>query len=407
MDAALFVGPDAEGRWLRIEGGRIVATGLGPDAGARRDAEHLDAAGARLAPGRVNAHTHLYSGLAPLGLPMPATPPPSFVGILEQIWWRLDRALDPDSLAAGARLHLAEAALAGTTSLIDHHESPAWIAGSLDPLAAAAASIGVRLAVTFGATERNGGPEEAQAGLEECRRAAAALDRPGWLRTLVGLHASFTVSDETVRAAARLAESLGCGLHVHVAEAASDVEDARARGYDGVVDRLARLGALRPDSVFAHGVHLRPDELRRALDAGVWFVQNPRSNAGNRVGYAAVLGAGPRVALGTDGYPSDMKAEAAGLIAEADRAGVAVDPEARLAAGRALAGRLLGLELTGLVEGADADLVVETDDGPPRHVVVGGRVVVRDGRLTTAALESIRAEARAAAPRLWARMKEL
>ena len=66
-----------------------------------------------MSAGLVNAHTHLYSGLAPLGMPAPAVAPTSFVQILERIWWRLDRALDAASLAAAAELYVAEAVVAG------------------------------------------------------------------------------------------------------------------------------------------------------------------------------------------------------------------------------------------------------------------------------------------------------
>ena len=69
----------------------------------------------RTVPGFVNAHTHIYSALAPYGMP-PATPPPeNFVQILERVWWRLDRALDERALRASARLYAAESLLFGTT----------------------------------------------------------------------------------------------------------------------------------------------------------------------------------------------------------------------------------------------------------------------------------------------------
>ena len=108
--------------------------------------------------GRVNAHTHLYSGLAPYGLPPPAVAPTTFVEILERVWWRLDRALDAPTLAAAAELYVAEAVVAGTAGLIDHHESPEFIDGSLDVLADACARFGMPAVLCYGATERNRGP---------------------------------------------------------------------------------------------------------------------------------------------------------------------------------------------------------------------------------------------------------
>ncbi|MGQ0723358.1 MAG: amidohydrolase family protein, partial [Candidatus Eiseniibacteriota bacterium] len=118
----------------------------------------------------INAHTHIYSALAPLGMPLPTRSPANFLEILERVWWRLDRALDEASLRASARLYAAESLRFGTTTLIDHHESPGFIEGSLDVIADACQAAGVRALLCYGATERNAGRDEAKRGLAECRR---------------------------------------------------------------------------------------------------------------------------------------------------------------------------------------------------------------------------------------------
>src|SRR5512143_3781295 len=128
--------------------------------------------------GFVNAHTHLYSGLAPLGMPKPQPPPANFLEILERVWWPLDRALDEATLRAAARYYVAEALLRRTTALVDHHESPNFIEGSLDVLADACQELGMRAVLCYGATERNGGRQEARRGLAECRRFIEANTRP-------------------------------------------------------------------------------------------------------------------------------------------------------------------------------------------------------------------------------------
>ena len=348
--------------------------------------------------GWVNAHTHLYSGLAPLGLPSPSPPPTCFVEILERVWWRLDRALCEASLRASARYYVARALLAGTTALVDHHESPSFIEGSLDVLADACQSLGVRALLCYGATERNCGREEARRGLAECARFLRDNDRP-LVRGAIGLHASFTVSDDTLREAGNLARDLGTIVHVHVAEDLADVTDARRRGYAGPLDRLLALGALPPGSILAHGVHLDAADLRRAGEAGLWLVQNPRSNENNRVGYPQAIAAASRVALGTDGFPADMPGELAALRASAIAHGD--DPAAaplRLSAGR----RLIEERFGDLDDEIDIDADIEP--GVVREARVGGRVVVRDGALVTADLADIEAEARVAAARLFARM---
>ncbi len=357
-------------------------------------------------PGFVNAHTHLYSALAPLGMPAPSRRPGNFTEILEAVWWRLDLALDARSPRAAPRLYVAEALLRGTIGLVDHHESPSFIEGSLDVLADACRELGMRAALCYGATERNGGHEEARRGLEECARFVEAARGP-LVRGMVALHASFTVSDDTCREAGALARELGTVVHMHVAEDESDVRDARERGFDGPLQRLLELDALPPGSILAHGVWLSDDEVRLAAEHGLWLVQNPRSNENNRVGYARSLAASDRVALGTDGFPSDMREELVHLwrIARAngDPAGdLALDD--RLEASRALLAERFE-------SGAlDTDLVQLDHAAPgarPRvhNVTVAGRVVVEDGVLVTGDLEAIRAEAREAAPALWQRME--
>ncbi len=400
---------------MRLERGALgpswgVAGGLLVSEGEAAAGQGLDCAWdarAVLQPGAVNAHTHLYSGLAPLGLPAAVPPPENFLQILERVWWRLDRALDEASLRASARYALADALLKGTTTLIDHHESPAFIEGSLEVLADAAQELGVRLAVGYGATERNGGREEGKLGLAECARFLAENRRP-LVRGLVALHASFTVSDDTAREAGELARHAHAPMHVHVAEDLADVADARRRGFLGPLERLASLGALPPGSIAAHGVHLSEAQVRRADALGVWLVQNPRSNEGNRVGYPAALHASAEVALGTDGWPADMELEAAALLRLGLAHGEAPEVlQARVAGSQRLASRLFGLPFGALAAGAPADVVARVPGEPPRHVVVAGRCVVRDGRLQTADFEELSAKAREAAVGLWRRMEAL
>ena len=344
------------------------------------------------APGRVDAHTHLYSGLVSLGLPRAEPAPSSFLEMLERVWWRLDRALDADSLRAAARFYVGQALLQGTTALIDHHESPSFVEGSLDVLADACQELGMRAVLCYGATERNGGADEARRGLAECERFLADNDRP-LVRGAVGLHASFTVSDATLRAAGEMARRTGTVVHVHVAEDRCDVEDALERGYAGPLERLLGLDALPAGSILAHGAHLTAEQVATCEARGLWLVQNPRSNRANGVGYPAALGASARVALGTDGYPADMVDEAEVLILEAAKHGEDVSRAARrLRRGHELVAELFGDELVA----AGVSL---------GRVEIGGRAVVADGRLVAADMDALRAEAGEQAARLSERME--
>ena len=356
--------------------------------------------------GFVNAHTHIYSGLAPFGMPSPAVAPTNFPEILERIWWRLDRALDENSLAASARFYVADALRHGTIALIDHHESPSFIEGSLDVLADVCHELGLRAVVCYGATERNFGRDEARRGLAECRRFIQSNRRP-LVRGVVGLHASFTVSDETIREAGDLCRDLGSVLHIHVAEDAVDVHDANRRGYDGPLERLEALGALPAGSILAHGVHLNAAQVKRASELGCWIVQNPRSNRNNSVGYPAALSASERVAVGTDGFSSDIRDEMSALAEEAAAHG---EPQSvvpsRVAGGPSLLAELWNgngrpsqnPDLTGTCEMGASGVA---------RLSLAGRELVRDGRLQTGDFDAIQAEAREAAAKLWQRMQKL
>ena len=394
LNHSLVIGPDRHGRRVAVVDGLVVAE-------APPDAVHLPCPEGEIAAGAVCAHTHLYSGLARYAMPPAQPAPENFLQILERQWWKLDRALDAESLRAGAMDYVARALLAGTTTLIDHHESPNLIEGSLEILAETCQQLGMRALLCYGASERNFGVAEGLRGLNECRRVPASP----LLRGLVGLHASFTVSDETIVAAGRLANELDTVLHIHVAEDAADVADALKRGYPSPLERLEQLGALPRGSILAHGVHLDPEQTRRTTGLGCWLIHNPRSNEGNRVGYAQNLSNSDRVALGTDGWDADMATEQEALFRLASAHG---DDKAgeRLENGQRLIAERFGVTAQPLQPGALGDVVVRRD-GRVRHVVVGGQIVVADGKLATSDFNCLVTQAEIQAARLWKRMAEI
>ena len=249
--------------------------------------------------GLVCAHHHLYSSLA-RGMPSPPQTPTSFISVLENIWWRLDAALDLDMLYWSAALGAAEALLSGTTAIIDHHESPFAIDGSLDVIASACDFVGIRSNLSYGVTDRWSGPsmssavKRSGAMTSEAKRGLAENDRflKSGGRGMVGVHASFTCTDETLQAAAELATAHNVGVHIHVAEGVDDI----AAG-----ERLDSLS--QDDWLLVHAVHLdRP--LRGTI------AHNPRSNMNNSVGYGNPAQWNNDVVLGTDGIGADMLEEA-------------------------------------------------------------------------------------------------
>ncbi len=411
-----------------VVGGRIQSVTAAGSLSPARGIRILDCSGCLILPGLVIAHTHLYSALA-RGMPPPRFTPTRFLDVLEQVWWRLDRALTLELLRASARVGVAEALRAGATCVIDHHESPHCIDGSLDVLADVATELGVRAILCYGATERNFGEEEAWAGLQECERFILQNQRPR-VRGMVGLHAGFTVSDETLSRASDTARRLGVPLHLHVAEDQCDVDAARDRGFAGALDRVNQLAPLPRHSLLAHGVHLSDEELRLVPGAEAWVVHNPRSNQNNGVGFARLSAASRRVALGTDGMGADLFAECqAGFLAGADhRDGIATRRAAeRLHNGRVIASERFSLSLQGFTPGSGADcLVLDYDPPSPldsrnftahllfgltgrevRDVMVGGEWVVRNRGLTRGDAREIQARGREASALLWQKMAEL
>jgi cytosine/adenosine deaminase-related metal-dependent hydrolase len=332
-------------------------------------------------PGLVCAHHHLYSTLA-RGMPAPPSTPRSFVEILEQVWWRLDAALDHNLLSWSARLGAVEALEAGTTAIVDHHESPNAIDGSLDVIAEACAEVGVRVVCAYGVTDRHG-PKGAVAGLAENERFLR-----GGGRGMVGVHAAFTCDDETLVAAAGLAADHGVGVHIHVAEAGVDA---------GAGERLRPLATEQ--WLVAHAVHLD-----QPLPGTV--VHNPRSNLNNGVGYARPARF-PRVALGSDGIGASMLDEF-GLAYAMHRADdVTATPDAAwswLSAGADLVPEVRGDEVTWSADRADPWYLAFTPGVRAERVVVDGEVVVEDGRVTKVDGERIRARAWEEAKRLWQRL---
>jgi putative selenium metabolism protein SsnA len=402
-----------------LAGDRVAFVGDAPPGVPRRDCS-----GTLIVPGNVCAHHHLYSALS-RGMPYRLAPPVTFTEILQRVWWRLDRALDEPAIRASALRGGLDALRAGTTTIVDHHASPYAIDGSLDIIADALAELGVRSVLCYEVSDRDG-PERAAAGIAENRRFLARP--PGLARGMMGAHASFTLSDETLAQLVDAARAAGAGVHIHVAEDAADQVDARARCGRGVVERLDRFGVLTDRSLLAHCVHVAPAEIHAVADTGATVVCNPRSNMNNAVGHSPFNHSPTRVALGTDGIGGDMLTESqVGFFRarEADAAIAGTWPLERLAEGARLAGRVHGEPLLGTLRpGAPADLVVldyptptpvtadnlvghwvfGLSSGQVRDVYVAGQPVVEDRRSTRVDERAVAVTGAAEAERLWARM---
>ena len=416
--------PGLERADLRIDGDTIVGRGAHLRPKAREAVE--ECGGKLVLPGLVCAHTHMYSALA-RGMAGPPSAPTSFPDMLRKVWWTLDQALDEEAIYYSAMMGAVDAVRCGTTTLVDHHASPNAIPGSLDIIREAFGVVGVRGVLCYEVTDR-GGLRRRDAGLAENDRFLSATRDEPHVRGLVGAHASFTLRDSSLAALADLVRYHRSGLHIHVAEALDDVRRTKAAHGCGIVDRLARHGLLNDHAVLAHGVHLTTAELARVADAGAWLVHNPRSNMNNGVGHARVERFGARAALGTDGWPADMIAEARfAHFRLRERLGLrrAHPVLPLLDGGQRLASSLFGIPFGTLAPGSAADLVV-CDYVPPTPltpenlsghllggvhqglltaVMAAGRWVCRDGVPTHISLEAVSCRARQVAAALWRRMR--
>lgn len=413
---------------LRIDRGLIVERGQ--SVSREINDEVVDCGGAVVLPGLVNGHTHLYSALA-VGMPPPPQPPRDFAEILRFIWWRLDRALNAESIEMSARIGALDALRCGTTTLIDHHASPSCIAGSLDLIEKGIAEVGLRGVLCYETTDRHG-PDGRMAGIEENHRylEARARTHRRQFAGMVGAHASFTLEDETLDQLARLAVNFDVGIHIHVAEDPCDEEDCQAKHQTFLIDRLNGHNLVRRGSIFAHGTHLDPEALARVREAGVTVAHNPRSNMNNGVGTAPQVARYCPVMLGTDGHGSDMFAEArfAWFASCHEQAGrTPNDILGLLASSARRASEMLDGTLGKLEREAVADVVITnyrpstplTGENLAPHfifalgaqhvksVLVGGDWALRDGLVQTCNENEQRARAIDVSAELWRRMQSL
>ncbi|MCP3960457.1 MAG: amidohydrolase family protein [bacterium] len=335
-------------------------------------------------PGLVCAHHHLYSSLA-RGMPPPPKTPTDFQEILEQIWWRLDAALDLEMIRWSAMLGALEALEAGTTAIVDHHESPNAIEGSLAAIAEACAEVGVRVVCAYGVTDRHGA-DGARRGLEENERFLRAGGRG-----LVGIHAAFTCSDETLAAAAALASDLGVGAHIHVAEGLGDVDAPQ---------RLA--GLTRDDWLLAHCIHIPDDH-----DLEGTLQHNTRSNMNNAVGYARPFRFHNPVVLGSDGIGGNMIEEFRLAYVKHREVDVLATPETTwgwLENGWNLVPEAREDLVTWSYEPMDPWHLAFTPGARPLEIVIDGEVVFTGGKPTRVDAGEVRAKAAEQARRLHARL---
>jgi putative selenium metabolism protein SsnA len=396
------------------------------------DASGIDCSGQLIMPGFICAHHHFYSTMA-RGMWIPGTPAENFVQILERLWWKVDRALSEEDILVSAQLPLIDCIRNGTTTLIDHHASPSQRDGSLDVIEKAVRQAGLRASLCYEVSDRN----TPGAGIEENERFIKKVKQgDGQISAMMGLHASFTLSDATLERCVIITKENGVGCHIHVAEDAADREDSLKKFHMPTVDRLHKMGLTGEKSIFVHCVHVDENEMDILASTNTPVVHNPESNMNNAVGITPLLKLlkkGVLVGLGTDGMGSDMLVQMRcaylvhRLANQDPRVAFMEAPQLLLVNNVEIARRQFNLQLGVIAEGHPADLAI-FDYFPPTplidsnflgHLIFGlvdatvdttvcrGKILMRGKKILGMDEERIAKRSRELAPHMWKRLQEL
>jgi len=374
----------------------------------------IDCTGKYITQSFVCGHHHVYSALS-RGMGAPKKNPENFNEVLQYVWWTLDKCMDVEMIEASA-LYTAMASLKnGVTFVIDHHASPFAIGGSLDIIATAFEKVGASHLLCYEISDRDG-TEKALEGLVET---AEFLEDN---QALVGLHASFTVSDDTLQKAVRLSKHYDTGIHIHVAEAESDQQHCMDTYGMRVIERLQKFEALKSSrTILGHCLHLSEKEKKIISKSPAWVVQNTESNLNNKVGYFNAAGLGSNIMMGTDGMHSDMlrSAKAAFFVGQNfDTIGYdSVYQRFRNADKYLTSNGFKGHGPNNLVV-LDYDTPTPFNQGNfyghfvfgleskhVKHVISQGKLVVENGKIITVDEDKILASVKVQAERLWAKMR--
>ena len=415
------------------DGENIVAVGDTLEVKKRfPNSDAIDCGGKIVLPGFICAHHHFYSTMA-RGMAIPGEPASNFVEILERLWWKVDRALNEGDITLSAQIPLIECIRNGTTTVIDHHASPSMRDGSLDLIENAVRQAGIRASLCYEVSDRNvmGG------GIEENERFIKKIGKgDGQITAMMGLHASFTLSDETLEKCVGIAKNAGVGCHIHVAEDLADREDSLQKYGMPTVHRLDKLGVSGEKSLFIHCIHIDESEMNLIAATKTGVVHNPESNMNNAVGVSPILGLLKRniiVGLGTDGMSSDMLSQMRSAyllhrLAKHDpRVAFLEAPKLLLENNPQIAERQFGIRLGEIANGRAADLAI-IDYCPPTpldesnflgHLIFGlvdatvdttvckGKILMQGKKILTLDEERISARSRELAPQMWQRLAAL
>ncbi len=290
----------SEGRILEIKGKDYKNLYTQP---AKYFLNTINASGRVVTVPMINFHDHFYSRLAK-GLPL-KNPMENFKEILQNLWWKLDVVLDAEMIRASAQMAALESIRNGVTYIFNHHSSPKSANGSLETIADVLREFGLRGVLCFESTDRNG-KQLAENGISEnLNYLRNSTDND--FKAMFGLHASFTLNDDTLRRTSEVIKEYGLGIHIHLCEDKIDREESLKNFKNNPVDRLNHFGLLNDKSILAHGIHLTVRDDASIANRGSAIVYNLDSNFNNSVGLPNFLHVPSKVPIltGTDGMNSN------------------------------------------------------------------------------------------------------
>ena len=272
--------------------------------------EVINANGMLIMPGFINQHMHFYSTFA-RGI-MPKQPPAkNFVEILEKLWWPLDKALNENDLYYSAIVPIINGIRSGTTTIFDHHESQGLQDGSLDLIEQAIIETGIRGNLCLGISDRY---NKGNVGIKENIRFIKKLNNykknDKLITAMFGLHAAFTVNENTLLESAEAANDLGVGFHIHVSEDLADQKINQNKYNQTVIKRLYNAKCLGPKSMAIHCIYLSDEEINILKNTETSIVHIPQSNMNNAVGVADIgkmLNKNILCGIGTDGMSAGIQ----------------------------------------------------------------------------------------------------
>jgi cytosine/adenosine deaminase-related metal-dependent hydrolase len=263
----------------------------------------IDAGGRVLTVPMINFHDHFYSRLAK-GLPIKGSMK-NFKMILKNLWWKLDLALDKEMIQASAQMAALESIRNGVTYIFDHHSSPNSAKGSLKFIANELNNFGLRGVLCFETTDRNGKSLSEKGLLENINFLNNSTNDD--IKALLGLHASFTLDEITLKKASELVKEHKLGIHIHLCEDKADRKESFAKYKSYPVERLIKRKLLNDKSILAHGIHLTDKEYKSIAKSGSAIVYNLDSNLNNSVGLPQFSKTSTKTPIlsGTDGMNSN------------------------------------------------------------------------------------------------------